>query len=114
MTWIWVIIVLLIISELQHEPQEVVKKPKSKAKEFYSSSAWRNLRYKVLCHYEATCMCCGASKESGDQIHVDHVLPRSLYPEQALNFDNMQVLCGICNLAKSNTDFTDWRQPVRG
>jgi 5-methylcytosine-specific restriction endonuclease McrA len=54
-------------------------------------------------------MCCGASRESGDQIHVDHILPRSLFPEHELEFNNMAVLCRSCNMAKSNTDFTDWR-----
>ena len=54
-------------------------------------------------------MCCGASRESGDKIHVDHILPRSKFPDLALEFSNMAVLCETCNIAKSNTDYTDWR-----
>lgn len=106
MTLVWVITVLLIISELQkYEPAKPVKKPKG----FYQSSEWKRLRYKVLCYYEATCMCCGASRISGAEIHVDHVIPRSIDKSLALEFKNMQVLCRDCNLAKSNTDSTDWR-----
>ena len=111
MIWLWVITALLIISELQKlKPAKLIKKTKS----FYQSTEWKRLRYKVLCHYEATCMCCGASRISGAEIHVDHILPRSLFPDLALDFNNMQVLCRDCNLAKSNTDSTDWRQPLEG
>jgi 5-methylcytosine-specific restriction endonuclease McrA len=110
-----VIIGGIAISEIQCYQDEIAQyladqgKKRDKKKNFYSSSAWKNLRYKVLDCYEATCMCCGASRESGDQIDVDHILPRSLYPHLALDFDNMAVLCHSCNAAKSNTTFTDWR-----
>ena len=103
-----IIILIMVISEYQQEPPTEAKEPKKKTN-FYRSKAWRDLRYKVLKHYEATCMCCGASRESGDQIHVDHILPRSLFPDLALDFNNMQVLCECCNVAKSNTDFTNWK-----
>jgi 5-methylcytosine-specific restriction endonuclease McrA len=42
-------------------------------------------------------------------MHVDHILPRSKFPELELDIDNLQVLCEECNLAKSNIDTTDWR-----
>ena len=106
-----IIIFSMVVSEYQkehREQKEEVKKPKKKTS-FYKTRAWLDLRYKVFLHYEATCMCCGASRESGDQMHVDHILPRSLFPELALDFDNMQVLCQGCNMAKSNTDFTNWK-----
>ena len=107
----------MIIGEIQLYQDEIAeyladkakKRTKSSSKAFYSSKAWRDLRYKVLKHYEATCMCCGASKETGSQIHIDHILPRSKFPDIALDFNNMQCLCADCNIAKSNTDFTDWR-----
>ena len=107
-----VILFCLVISEIhQYQDHRPKEKPKAveKTTNFYRSKAWRDLRYKALKHYEATCMCCGASKESGDKIHVDHILPRSLFPELALDFNNIQILCECCNVAKSNTDITDWR-----
>ena len=105
------IIAMLVISGIQYESrvEQVQPKSPSKSGNFYRSSAWRKLRYEVLKFYEATCMCCGASRETGAQIHVDHILPRSLYEDLALEFSNMQVLCQDCNLAKNNTDETDWR-----
>ena len=42
-------------------------------------------------------------------MHVDHILPRSKYPELELWFMNQQVLCKWCNWEKSNTDYTDYR-----
>lgn len=80
-----------------------------KSDEFLLSWEWRILRMKVLVKYGATCMCCGASKDNGVVIHVDHIKPRSRYPKLALVEDNLQVLCNVCNQGKSNVDMTDWR-----
>ena len=41
-------------------------------------------------------------------MHVDHVKPRSKFPELALDLSNLQVLCNLCNVAKSNVDMTRW------
>lgn len=81
--------------------------------EFYESRAWLELRYRVLAKYGAKCMCCGASRDDGAIIHVDHIKPRSLYPMLALEFSNMQVLCKACNMGKSNKHETDWRGELR-
>ena len=99
------IALMMAVSEWQ---QVKIVKPKKKKTNFYSTWAWRKLRYKVIKHYGGTCMCCGASGK-GVVISVDHIKPRSLFPELALDFDNMAVLCMPCNMGKSNTDFTDWR-----
>lgn len=80
-----------------------------KSDEFLLSWEWKKLRMKVLVKYGATCMCCGASKDDGVRIHVDHIKPRSKFPKLALVEDNLQVLCDVCNQGKSNIDMTDWR-----
>lgn len=54
-------------------------------------------------------MCCGATPKDGVKMHVDHIKPKSKYPELALEFSNMQVLCDPCNMGKSNIYDTDWR-----
>ena len=77
---------------------------------FYDSWAWKGLRYKVLLKYGAVCMLCGATRESGAIICVDHIKPRRKYPELELEFDNMQILCEDCNMGKSYTDETDFRK----
>jgi len=76
---------------------------------FYDSREWLELRYKALATYGAKCQCCGATRQSGVEIHVDHIKPRSLFPKLQLRLDNLQILCRPCNIGKSNTDETDWR-----
>lgn len=76
---------------------------------FLSSYEWRALRMLVLKKYGARCQCCGASPADGVRIHVDHIKPRRLFPELALEESNLQVLCEVCNHGKGNWDQTDWR-----
>ena len=55
-------------------------------------------------------MACGRSKKiHGIVIHVDHIKPRSIYPDLALTYDNLQLLCEDCNLGKGNKCEIDWR-----
>jgi len=83
--------------------------PKATNKDFYKSDAWKALRYQALRNSEGTCQCCGAKARDGIQLHVDHVKPRSLFPELALDLDNLQILCDDCNIGKDNIDSFDWR-----
>ena len=56
-------------------------------------------------------MMCGRSPKThrGVVANVDHIKPRSKYPELSLVFDNLQVLCGACNKGKGNKYQTDYR-----
>ena len=76
---------------------------------FYATISWRELRYKALATHGNRCQCCGASPKTGAVLHVDHVKPRSKYPELSLVLENLQVLCADCNLGKGARDETDWR-----
>lgn len=71
---------------------------------FYRTKAWRELRLSILLESDCSCKICGITSERGAILHVDHIKPRSLYPELALNKSNLQVLCEDCNIAKSNND----------
>lgn len=77
--------------------------------QFYSLNPWRELRYRVLKSGNGRCSLCGAGAKDGAVLHVDHIKPRSLFPELALEESNLQVLCSECNVGKSNKDETDWR-----
>lgn len=77
---------------------------------FYDSDEWRRLRYRALKASNGCCQCCGVSAANGAQLHVDHVKPRSKFPELELEFTNLQVLCRDCNLGKGAWDQTDWRR----
>lgn len=87
------------------------KKKKKKVKPnqvFYNSRAWMQVRYKALLKHGRQCQCCG-TKPPSVVLHVDHIKPRSKYPELELKLSNLQVLCEHCNLGKSNIDETDFR-----
>jgi hypothetical protein len=80
------------------------------AETFYKSPEWRAVRYSALRASNGRCVLCGAPAAVGAPLHVDHIKPRSLFPDLALDPTNLQVLCEDCNLGKSNTDSIDWRE----
>jgi len=77
--------------------------------EFLSTFEWKAVRMMALKKYGPVCQCCGASAKSGAVIHVDHIKPRKIFPDLALDINNLQILCGDCNGGKGNWDMTDWR-----
>jgi 5-methylcytosine-specific restriction endonuclease McrA len=76
---------------------------------FYRSMKWRQLRYLALRNTDGRCQACGACAADGVKMHVDHIKPRSRFPELALSLDNLTVLCEDCNIGKGSWDDTDWR-----
>ena len=70
---------------------------------------WLNLRYFALKESNGKCCLCGMGYSDGVKLHVDHIKPKSKFPELMYNKDNLQVLCHDCNMGKSNLDDTDWR-----
>lgn len=66
------------------------------------------LRWQVFQRDAWKCVACGRHSHDGVLLHVDHVLPRSLGGKDAL--DNLQTLCGECNIGKSNRDNTNLRR----
>jgi 5-methylcytosine-specific restriction endonuclease McrA len=79
------------------------------SREFLESYEWRVLRMRVLKRDGARCACCGSSPADGVRMNVDHIKPRKHFPQLALDENNLQVLCEVCNHGKSNWDATDWR-----
>ena len=77
--------------------------------EFLMSFEWAAMRTMAFKQYGTACQCCGASPKTGAVLNVDHIKPRKLFPELALDIKNLQVLCGPCNKGKGNWDQTDWR-----
>lgn len=90
--------------------KKAVRKSQKKWDKFFSSPAWRELRYKVLQRHGRVCQCCFAKGSTDKPLHVDHIKPRSKFPELELEESNLQVLCKDCNLGKSNKDDTDFRE----
>ena len=60
----------------------------------------RGMRHEVFKRDNYRCVECGASKDDGATLHVDHKTPVSKGGTDEL--DNLQTLCSDCNLNKSD------------
>lgn len=60
----------------------------------------RGMRHEVFKRDNYKCVECGASKDDGATLHVDHKIPVSKGGTDEL--DNLQTLCSDCNLNKSD------------
>ena len=76
------------------------------SRHFLASLEWQDLRNLVVAWYGSVCMKCGHKSASPN---VDHIRPRKTHPYLALEFSNLQVLCGRCNKAKGNKPAADYR-----
>lgn len=100
--------IVMAIKNQSAESRKRSKKAYSKTN--FIDREWREVRYKALKRDGARCACCGATAKDGVKIHVDHIKPVSIYPLLKYDLDNLQVLCELCNIGKSNIDETDWRK----
>ena len=73
--------------------------------DFYKSKRWWWCKNIIKSSNEIKCLKCG----SRNNMHVDHVKPKSKFPELALDVYNLQLLCEVCNIEKSNINEIDYR-----
>ena len=66
--------------------------------DFYNTSEWRRTRYKFIRSRQTKR--CELCKSKDNELHVDHIKPRWIYPELAFEFSNLRLLCKDCNLGK--------------
>ena len=79
------------------------------SKEFLRTYEWAKTRMQVIATQGNRCKCCGASPDSGAMMCVDHIKPRKFFPSLALDPNNLQVLCDLCNFGKGSAFAIDWR-----
>lgn len=96
------------------KPEKILSKKKAKKLiedvKFFNSREWLSIRYEAFAKCGSSCLVCGRNRKHGITLHIDHIKPRSKYPELALDPNNLQVLCKDCNIGKSNKDEIDWRE----
>lgn len=82
-----------------------------KTPEFLSTPSWKAVRMEALTVLGNKCCCCGKSPATGETVslHVDHIRPRKLFPQLALDLSNLQILCSDCNFGKGNWNEIDYR-----
>lgn len=86
---------------------------------FFISDQWIKLRYQTLTCYLANNgnHCPKCFRQFGPWLppQVDHIRPRSKFPELALEPSNLQVLCRECNMAKgADNDNLDLKSAASG
>lgn len=81
--------------------------------EFRTLIDWQWVRTIVLSGSpQRKCVVCGKSFWKSGELHIDHIKPRSKYPELRYHLDNLQILCRSCNFLKGAYDGDDWREVV--
>jgi len=97
-----------VVKLLSMSDNEIAESIRRSSDGFLFSPEWRKLRDETVNRYGTQCMCCGIHPKPKN-LNVDHIKPRKLFPELALDPENLQILCGRCNKAKGNKRFTDYR-----
>ena len=93
----WGNLVLMYCFSDEYQDYWFKKEKKSKRKRTHIP---RGLRHEVFKRDNYKCVECGASKDDGAVLHVDHKIPVSKGGTDELS--NLQTLCSDCNLNKSD------------
>ena len=73
------------------------RKKMNERQRFLRSPAWYEVRQIIFTRDGRVCAHCG----SVERLQIDHIKPRSKFPELALEQTNLQVLCWPCNKKKA-------------
>lgn len=89
------------------ELAEERKQRLDETQQFYSSPEWQLVRDQVIREEGHQCSECGEHIQYKEEITVDHIRPRSKYPDLAFERRNLRVLCRSCNSRKGAKDLLD-------
>lgn len=90
-----------------HELAEERRKRIEEEQLFYSSPEWAKLRGLVIKEEGRVCAHCHRHIKNDSDVTVDHIRPRSKYPDLALRRENLRVLCRKCNSVKKDKELVD-------
>ncbi|WP_337922149.1 HNH endonuclease [Vibrio cholerae] len=62
----------------------------------------REIKNEMMKDHNGQCVYCGKNMCSPSEAVLDHFLPKSIYPEVALDRKNLVLACRDCNAIKSN------------
>lgn len=93
------------IRQMLNEQAKILRRNEKTGKFGPKDKRWQKLRRDVFNKYGKVCMNCGSCND----LHVDHIKPKSKFPKLAYKFNNLQVLCKRCNYNKSNRHCHDFR-----
>ena len=95
-------VIMKIIQKIKNKKENLdeVGEFAKDSKVFYASMRWKKARLYILQNTHKICGICGSKDHTS--WHVDHILPRSMFPKFALAQWNHRRTCPDCNTAKSN------------
>lgn len=70
----------------------------------YSSPEWKILRKQIINSSANICSNCGKRINVPNDLTVDHIKPRSKYPNLSYDINNLTILCRSCNSMKGNRE----------
>lgn len=70
---------------------------------FYSTKKWRTISKQFLLD-NPWCVCCELQGKLTPAKHVDHILPRLIFPTREYTQSNFQALCVSCHTRKTAKD----------
>lgn len=79
---------------------------------FYLSPEWKEVRKQILRSQHHICYICNEFISDPFDLTVDHIKPKSKYPELSLELSNLKIACRSCNSAKGNKDMKDFRKKI--
>jgi 5-methylcytosine-specific restriction endonuclease McrA len=85
------------------------KKKKPHKAHHLNMRIWKPIRKVIIEKYGTTCMRCKVNPSLARDAHVDHIKPKSKYPDLKYDKSNLQILCKKCNFEKGNVSETDYR-----
>lgn len=59
----------------------------------YQSAEWAKLKELALRRDGYACIVCGHKGSFRNSLQLDHILPKSIYPEKMWDLDNVRILC---------------------
>ncbi len=86
------------------ELAEERKERLDETRQFYSSPEWNIIRKQIIKENSRFCSECKKNITKNIDVTVDHIKPRSKYPDLALEKSNLRVLCRSCNASKGDRD----------
>ena len=102
----WTTDLLNLVNQYQSYDKIPQKEKESVTKNYRHSEIQATLKG---CNGIAKCVYCESSVDLTSPSTIEHYHPKSLYPNETFEWDNLFACCGLCNSSKN--DFDTYKQP---
>ncbi len=98
--------------EMSPESRARMSRGKAEKNHHWNGGDWRYWRNQALIRDDYTCQICGFREP--EIMEIDHIKPKSVFPELKLILENLVTLCPICHRRKTIREFKSkpWNKKV--